>query len=435
MLLPQRPPPPRRRDPESYALERAMLGRGWPTVRMSGGDFKVLLRLADGRTCYVDVFVAFYSDGVFYQLGNRSGRLPRAAVTPTSTIVLEGVELPAPADPEAMLAFVYGPSWRVPDPSFQVRRPARGRASPRRLAAWLPRRPPGVERAVPRLRVDDVPKRRSDFARWAARRIGRDDIVVEIGSGTGRDAAFFARRGHPVRAYDVSPEARTRTPEAAAQVGPDVRRTQADAGGAPHRRRQRRRDRDDPGPPSPLRARRRRLPRRRGPSQPVAAVADGSARHRRPAVPGVRDDHVDRLARRPRADRARASRRRRRGGGQDRGVRRSRRPACRRPRHGPVRRTPPSTCRLQVTFPRTGATTRCLSLTNAARRTADRVRAARGAGVRARLRDLEAEVQENRRLNRRVAELTDLVAELVVPLARRDDAEVEELLARYRSLI
>ena len=31
-------------------------------------------------------------------------------------------------------------------------------------------------------------------------------------------------------------------------------------------------------------------------------------------------------------------------------------------------------------------------------------------------------MQENRRLNRRVAELTDLVAELVVPLARREDA-------------
>jgi hypothetical protein len=74
-------------------------------------------------------------------------------------------------------------------------------------------------------------------------------------------------------------------------------------------------------------------------------------------------------------------------------------------------------------------------LTNAARRTASRVRRARGAGLRARLRDLEAEVQENRRLNRRVAELTDLVTELVVPLARRDDADVEAVLERYRSLI
>jgi len=44
-------------------------------------------------------------------------------------------------------------------------------------------------------------------------------------------------------------------------------------------------------------------------------------------------------------------------------------------------------------------------------------------------------VQESRRLSRRVAELTDLVTELMVPLARREDAEVEEILARYRSVI
>ena len=70
-----------------------------------------------------------------------------------------------------------------------------------------------------------------------------------------------------------------------------------------------------------------------------------------------------------------------------------------------------------------------------ARTVARRVQAARGAGVRARLDALEAEVQENRRLNRRVAELTDLVTELMVPLARREEAEVEEILARYRSVI
>ncbi|QWZ09302.1 hypothetical protein KRR39_05825 [Nocardioides panacis] len=64
-----------------------------------------------------------------------------------------------------------------------------------------------------------------------------------------------------------------------------------------------------------------------------------------------------------------------------------------------------------------------------------RLRGARGASVRARLRELEAEVQENRRLNRRVAELTDLVTELVVPLARRDDAAVDAVLERYRSMI
>ena len=69
------------------------------------------------------------------------------------------------------------------------------------------------------------------------------------------------------------------------------------------------------------------------------------------------------------------------------------------------------------------------------RSTSARLRDGRGASVRDRLRELEAEVQENRRLNRRVAELTDLVAELVVPLARRDQAGATTFLERYRSLI
>ena len=56
-------------------------------------------------------------------------------------------------------------------------------------------------------------------------------------------------------------------------------------------------------------------------------------------------------------------------------------------------------------------------------------------GLRARVAALEAEVQENRQLNRRIAELTDLVAELLVPLARREDEAVDEVLARYRSVI
>ncbi len=49
-----------------------------------------------------------------------------------------------------------------------------------------------------------------------------------------------------------------------------------------------------------------------------------------------------------------------------------------------------------------------------------------------RVRVLEAEVQENRQLNRRIAELTDVVAELLIPLEARDQAKVDEVLARYQ---
>ncbi|GHJ59636.1 hypothetical protein NOK12_21540 [Nocardioides sp. OK12] len=55
------------------------------------------------------------------------------------------------------------------------------------------------------------------------------------------------------------------------------------------------------------------------------------------------------------------------------------------------------------------------------------------AGLARRVAELEAEVQECRSLNLRVAELTDLVAELLVPLAGSDDPRVVEILERYRA--
>lgn len=48
---------------------------------------------------------------------------------------------------------------------------------------------------------------------------------------------------------------------------------------------------------------------------------------------------------------------------------------------------------------------------------------------------LEAEVQECRQLNLRLAELTDVVMELLVPIAERDQERLAELLERYRTSV
>ena len=52
-----------------------------------------------------------------------------------------------------------------------------------------------------------------------------------------------------------------------------------------------------------------------------------------------------------------------------------------------------------------------------------------------RLSALEAEVQECRQLNLRLAELVDVVAELLLPVADRDEARVAEVLQRYRESV
>jgi len=51
--------------------------------------------------------------------------------------------------------------------------------------------------------------------------------------------------------------------------------------------------------------------------------------------------------------------------------------------------------------------------------------------LRARVDVLEEEVQECRQLNLRLAELTDVVQELLLPVAQRDDAKVAEVVERY----
>ena len=48
-----------------------------------------------------------------------------------------------------------------------------------------------------------------------------------------------------------------------------------------------------------------------------------------------------------------------------------------------------------------------------------------------RVAELEDEVKECRRDQHRLAELTDVVQELLVPLSRRDQAAVDEVLAKY----
>ncbi|HTW16724.1 MAG TPA: DUF6752 domain-containing protein [Nocardioides sp.] len=55
------------------------------------------------------------------------------------------------------------------------------------------------------------------------------------------------------------------------------------------------------------------------------------------------------------------------------------------------------------------------------------------AAMQERMRVLEEEVQECRQLNVRLAELCDVVTELLLPVADRDEAAVRAILDKYRS--
>lgn len=65
-------------------------------------------------------------------------------------------------------------------------------------------------------------------------------------------------------------------------------------------------------------------------------------------------------------------------------------------------------------------------------RWASRHGTAGGGDLEKRVAALEEAVQENRALNVRLAELTDVVTELLLPVAARDEERLEELLGKYR---
>lgn len=416
---------------ESFRIERGMRALGWRVVRMSGADLKLFLPLPDGRNVHVDVFGAFHVSGVFYQLGGRSGTLPRSALTPASTVVLEGVELAAPADPEAVLRFLYGPSWRVPDPAFQPVDPPAGL---RRLDGWMRgfRTHVIAWNEIFRYQREEIPRQGSTFAAWTQHRIPADVKVVDVGSGNGRDSVWFARRGHPVVAFDFSGAAVRQTRRRLARPGtaePDVRvlvcndvRSVLLAGAELAH---------EPEPPY-LYARdlvgcldedaRKNLWRlcsmslRRG----GALFLEYSATRR-----GLPSTTSEKLA--ERVDTDRLVREIEAAGGRVEHLEVG-------AGHDFFDRPDPCVARLEVRWTPSSVSTPHPS---GAAMSSESPEKPRGflrtlLSLPEFLRDLKDAVHENRRLNRRIAELTDVVTELLVPLADRDEAKVRELLETYR---
>ena len=196
---------------ESYRIERVVRAQGWTVTRMSGADIKVVRALSNGARCHIDIFGAFTIGDTFYQLGNRNGAFDvDAHLLPLGTVTLEGVDFPAPKDPEAMLAFLYGPGWRVPDPSFAYRDNPHGVA---RLTGWLRRFRDLLPlwNDVYDQRARQVPRGPSNFARWVEPQLRPGEKVADLGAGTGRDSRWFLRSGHPVWAIDFSRRSYSRT--------------------------------------------------------------------------------------------------------------------------------------------------------------------------------------------------------------------------------
>ena len=194
---------------EGYRIQRILLQNGYSVRRGSNVRLNVRLPLPGGSTRHVDVFTSHWTCGAFFIPSDVGARLPRDAILPLSTVELMGWQMPAPADPSALLAATYGENWRVPDPSFKYETPIWLK---RRLAGWFG----GLHGSRKHWdsfltkQASQVPAAPSPFGRWVAANYPAPHRIVDLGTGTGRDALWFAREGRPVLGIDFSGVSRVR---------------------------------------------------------------------------------------------------------------------------------------------------------------------------------------------------------------------------------
>lgn len=153
---------------------------------------------------YIDIFTYFIANDWFY--GTFQSREPssKVRIQPLSAVSVNGRLLPGPADPESLLQATYGSGWKIPDPTFKfVTPPAAGR----RYYAWLNHfdvdRENWEDEHRRLIAVGAVPEPTS-FAGAIEKELPAGAQLIELGSGLGADALYFAQSGHEVLATDYS---------------------------------------------------------------------------------------------------------------------------------------------------------------------------------------------------------------------------------------
>ncbi len=200
-------------------LGHLLRDRGYSVGQLSAAHRKVSVPLPSGRRCGIDIFGAYHRGDMFYMLPSVGAPLPRSALLPTSTVTLEGREVVAPASPEQLLEVIYGPHWRIPDPSFKF---VTDPAVARHLGGYWRGERLG-QRLWRQIHTDAGPPSPDDdasFAAWVHEQIEPGSPVVELGCGTGADAAWLAEHGHPVHATDYASTGLSRTRNRARHLSP-----------------------------------------------------------------------------------------------------------------------------------------------------------------------------------------------------------------------
>lgn len=204
---------------ESHRVQRAVQRQGYPTTRYSGAAFKIDVPDADGSVRGLDVFGGFFTGGRLALMGEVWAPFEKEWIFPLGIVELAGRALPAPAQPEHLLAAMYGEGWRVPDPAFKFEKSAQAQ---RRFDAWFRgtrhNRPAWDHRyGLARLLPPYQPPH--ELARHLHEREEPGTWVLDVGCGRGRDVRWLARQQRPAIGLDYSEVAMAYIRERAAQQG------------------------------------------------------------------------------------------------------------------------------------------------------------------------------------------------------------------------
>ena len=220
-------PTPARMIGEVYRIRQVLARAGYEVVNKSGSFLTIRVPGTDGRAVSIDIYTTFILDGLFYATATVRTPLAREAIVPLGSLEFEGVDLPAPARPDAVLETSYGPGWRVPDPGFHH---SPGQEIVRRFESWFAH--PMRQRRDWEIYWNsnwrpehDRPDRFLARARTLIAEVlgeGATTTVIDLGAGRSRLAFELAADGHTVWAADYARDAVRHLKREAAAVGAAV---------------------------------------------------------------------------------------------------------------------------------------------------------------------------------------------------------------------
>lgn len=191
---------------ELMALHRVLVRAGYLVIPKSGSFLTLSIKAPDGAPVSIDVYICFHVEDMFYATATLRTELPVDAVLPLGEQSFHGRMLPAPADPDRVLAASYGPRWREPDPGFKH---SPSHRVIRRFDEWFGNYMRQRRDWEHYWRSNRIPRYdgTEPFLDWVRADLDPGNTVLDVGAGRGRDALRLAEGGHEVWALDYARDA------------------------------------------------------------------------------------------------------------------------------------------------------------------------------------------------------------------------------------